>query len=210
MSRQPYRTQSDTLKLQRLIDVLKERGSDLGDSLEKSSAEFLGDVKQKPKSVAAASSGGATDALTAGLPHQDDDDDAGSSFEEEAAGASCKEDDWGSDWEVEEDGATAASPVPPVPATPPNTPPNTAAIQEDPYVKKPDFFPCCVQKAEEEEVEEPQVMDCVQEEEEEPRSSQPQPIQENSIPQERNSINLSTNKLPRDLNLRVERFYSIA
>ena len=44
-----YRTQSDTLKLQRLIEVLKERGSDLGSSLETSANELLADVKPKSK-----------------------------------------------------------------------------------------------------------------------------------------------------------------
>ena len=44
---QPYRTQSDTLKLQRLIEVLKERGSDLGSSLESSASDFLTDVKPR-------------------------------------------------------------------------------------------------------------------------------------------------------------------
>ena len=47
-----YRTQSDTLKLQRLIEVLKERGSDLGSSLETSANEFLADVKPKTKDTA--------------------------------------------------------------------------------------------------------------------------------------------------------------
>ena len=47
MAKAPYRTQSDTLKLQRLIDVLKERGSDLADSLETKAKDFLNDVKQK-------------------------------------------------------------------------------------------------------------------------------------------------------------------
>lgn len=42
-----YRTRSDTLKLQRLIDVLKERGSDLGASLESSASEIFTDVKRK-------------------------------------------------------------------------------------------------------------------------------------------------------------------
>ncbi len=41
------RTRSDTLKLQRLIEVLKERGSDLGGSLESSASDFLADVRPK-------------------------------------------------------------------------------------------------------------------------------------------------------------------
>ena len=42
-----YRTRSDTLKLQRLIDVLKERGSGLGETLETAATDFLSDVKKK-------------------------------------------------------------------------------------------------------------------------------------------------------------------
>ncbi len=63
-----YRTQSDTLKLQRLIEVLKQRGSDLAGSLESSAADFLTDVKT-PAARAAAEK----------LRQEDDDD--GSSFE---------------------------------------------------------------------------------------------------------------------------------
>ena len=40
-----YRTRSDTLKLQRLIDVLKERGSETAANLETSASDFLNDVK---------------------------------------------------------------------------------------------------------------------------------------------------------------------
>ena len=40
-----YRTRSDTLKLQRLIDVLKERGSETATNLETSASDFLNDVK---------------------------------------------------------------------------------------------------------------------------------------------------------------------
>ena len=49
-----YRTRSDTLQLQRLIDVLKERGSDLGDTLETAATEFLSDVKKKDRNQAGA------------------------------------------------------------------------------------------------------------------------------------------------------------
>ena len=82
MAKAPYRTQSDTLKLQRLIDVLKERGSDLADSLETKAKDFLNDVKQKrPPSL---------------IPHYDaDDSSGGSSFGKEED----DDDDWGSDWE---------------------------------------------------------------------------------------------------------------
>ena len=40
-----YQTRSDTLKLQRLIDILKERGSETATSLEISATDFLNDVK---------------------------------------------------------------------------------------------------------------------------------------------------------------------
>ena len=82
MAKAPYRTQSDTLKLQRLIDVLKERGSDLADSLETKAKDFLNDVKQKrPPPL---------------IPHYDADDSSeGSSFGKKED----DDDDWGSDWE---------------------------------------------------------------------------------------------------------------
>ena len=44
-----YRTRSNTLKLQRLIEVLRERGSDLAASLEATASDFLDDVKPKSK-----------------------------------------------------------------------------------------------------------------------------------------------------------------
>ena len=44
-----YKTRSNTLKLQRLIEVLKERGSDLATSLEATASVFLNDVKPKSK-----------------------------------------------------------------------------------------------------------------------------------------------------------------
>ena len=44
-----YKTRSNTLKLQRLIEVLKERGSDLAASLEATAADLLEDVKPKSK-----------------------------------------------------------------------------------------------------------------------------------------------------------------
>ena len=85
MAKNPYRTQSDTLKLQRLIDVLKERGSALGDSLENKAKDFLTDVKQKR-------------AASPLIPHYDSDDSSGGS----SFGKNVKDDDdddWGSDWE---------------------------------------------------------------------------------------------------------------
>ena len=66
MARAPYRTQSDTLKLQRLIEVLKERGSDLAGSLENKAKDFLNDVKPKVKPPL--------------IPHYESDQDDGSSF----------------------------------------------------------------------------------------------------------------------------------
>ena len=82
MAKAPYRTQSDTLKLQRLIGVLKERGSDLADSLENKAKDFLNDVKQKRHSPL--------------IPHYDSDaSSGGSSFGKKED----DEDDWGSDWE---------------------------------------------------------------------------------------------------------------
>jgi hypothetical protein len=44
-----YKTRSNTLKLQRLIEVLRERGSDLANSLEATASVFLDDVKPKKK-----------------------------------------------------------------------------------------------------------------------------------------------------------------
>ena len=44
-----YKTRSNTLKLQRLIEVLRERGSDLATSLEATASDFLDDVKPKSK-----------------------------------------------------------------------------------------------------------------------------------------------------------------
>ena len=82
MAKAPYRTQSDTLKLQRLIGVLKERGSDLATSLEDKAKDFLNDVKQKRASPL--------------IPHYDSDDSSGgSSFGKNVD----DDDDWGSDWE---------------------------------------------------------------------------------------------------------------
>ena len=93
-----YRTRSDTLKLQRLIDVLKERGSDLGDTLETAATEFLSDVKKKEKKDdgkgEGAAPGGIAAILTAGLPqYNPSNDDAGSSFDE-ASAADDEEFEW--------------------------------------------------------------------------------------------------------------------
>ena len=85
MAKAPYRTQSDTLKLQRLIDVLKERGSDLADSLETKAKDFLSDVKQKQRASPI-------------IPHYDSDcSSGGSSFGKKDI--DDDDDDWGSDWE---------------------------------------------------------------------------------------------------------------
>ena len=64
MARAPYRTQSDTLKLQRLIEVLKERGSDLAGNLETKAKDFLSDVKPKKDKSSL-------------IPHYDSDDSSG-------------------------------------------------------------------------------------------------------------------------------------
>ena len=79
-----YRTRSDTQKLQRLIDFLKERGSDSAANLETSAADFLNDVKPKY---------GPGD-----IPYYDgDNSSAGSSFVEEKQ--TEQDDDWDDDWE---------------------------------------------------------------------------------------------------------------
>jgi len=44
-----YRTRSNTMKLQRLIDYLRDQGSDLASNLEASAAVFFDDVKPKTK-----------------------------------------------------------------------------------------------------------------------------------------------------------------
>ena len=97
MAKAPYRTQSDTLKLQRLIDVLKERGSDLADSLETKAKDFLSDVKQKRASPL--------------IPHYDSDcSSGGSSFGKKDV--DDDDDDWGSDWEEwKEDEPTQTDPI---------------------------------------------------------------------------------------------------
>ena len=85
MARAPYKTQSDTLKLQRLIEVLKERGSDLAENLETKAKDFLNDVKQKRPAP-----------IIDNIPHYDSDaSSGGSSFGKRED----SDDDWGSDWE---------------------------------------------------------------------------------------------------------------
>ncbi|CAB4061768.1 unnamed protein product [Lepeophtheirus salmonis] len=69
MSHPPYRTRSDTLKLQRLIHTLKERGSNFANVLETTASNFL----------------------------RDDSD--GSSFEGYPEAKDGEEEEWGSDWE---------------------------------------------------------------------------------------------------------------
>ena len=85
-----YRTRSNTQKLQRLIEFLKERDCDSAANLEASAEVFLNDVKPK--------------AHIDGIPHYDGtESDDGSSYVEEADDKSDKDDgDWGSDWEEEE------------------------------------------------------------------------------------------------------------
>lgn len=115
MSRQPYRTQSDTLKLQRLISVLKERGSDLGNALESSASDFLSDVKPRTTHHLSQTQGG-----TSSIPHYTGDcEDEGSSFGDAS--------DWGSEWEEDEDEDEMEE----IPKGPPPTPAES--------LKKPSF-----------------------------------------------------------------------
>nr|XP_040565500.1 uncharacterized protein DDB_G0288805-like [Lepeophtheirus salmonis] len=87
MSHPPYRTRSDTLKLQRLIHTLKERGSNFANVLETTASNFLCDVK-KDKTVVPS------------IPHYDPGDDSdGSSFEGYPEAKDGEEEEWGSDWE---------------------------------------------------------------------------------------------------------------
>ena len=50
MSRPSYKTKSDTLLLRRLINNLKERGSEVAGELERKAHTFLTDVQMKRKS----------------------------------------------------------------------------------------------------------------------------------------------------------------
>ncbi len=68
-----HRTQSDTLKLQKLIAVLKDRHSDLGHSLENAASDLLADVKPRSavKAAAAVEATTATAVVTRHeLPHR--------------------------------------------------------------------------------------------------------------------------------------------
>merc|ERR1711971_555511 len=49
MSRPGYKTKSDTMLLRRLINNLKERGSEVAEELERKAHNFLTDVKSKKK-----------------------------------------------------------------------------------------------------------------------------------------------------------------
>ena len=97
--------------------MLKERGSDLGDTLETAATEFLSDVKKKDRNQdgagacgakeegggASASTGSIAAILTAGLPEYNaSNDDAGSSFEEASVAENIDEDDEDFDWDDEE------------------------------------------------------------------------------------------------------------
>ena len=50
MSRPSYKTKSDTMLLRRLINNLKERGSEVAGELERKAHNFLTDVQMKRKS----------------------------------------------------------------------------------------------------------------------------------------------------------------
>ena len=50
MSRPSYKTKSDTMLLRRLINNLKERGSEVAGELERKAHHFLTDVQMKRKS----------------------------------------------------------------------------------------------------------------------------------------------------------------
>ena len=132
-----YRTRSDTQKLQRLIDFLKERGSDSAANLETSAADFLNDVKPKY---------GPGD-----IPYYDgDNSSAGSSFVEEKQ--TEQDDDWDDDWEEWEDCAeelTEMVPevVPPRIPTPPPRIPTPTVIVETPPPPSPEVVPIIVVKS---------------------------------------------------------------
>ena len=51
MSRPGYKTKSDTMLLRRLINNLKERGSEVAGELERKAHNFLTDVQMKRKPV---------------------------------------------------------------------------------------------------------------------------------------------------------------
>ena len=116
----PYRTQSDTLKLQRLIEVLKERGSDLGNSLEATASDFLGDVKQRQQQQP----------QERAVPHYEDG--------EEASGSSYEEGDDEDKTEVFESDLEDDENARPPPKTPPPTP---AVVIEAPKLPDPPRLP---------------------------------------------------------------------
>ena len=51
MSRPGYKTKSDTMLLRRLINNLKERGSEVAGELERKAHNFLTDVQMKRKPI---------------------------------------------------------------------------------------------------------------------------------------------------------------
>ena len=126
-----YRTRSDTQKLQRLIDFLKERGSDSAANLETSAADFLNDVKPKY---------GPGD-----IPYYDgDNSSAGSSFVEEKQ--TEQDDDWDEeDWEEWEDCAEELTEMVPEMVPPPRIP--TPPMIPEPPPKCPEVVPIIVVKS---------------------------------------------------------------
>ena len=51
MSRPSYKTKSDTMLLRRLINNLKERGSEVAGELERKAHNFLTDVQMKRRTI---------------------------------------------------------------------------------------------------------------------------------------------------------------
>ena len=51
MSRPGYKTKSDTMLLRRLINNLRERGSEVAGELERKAHNFLTDVQMKRKTI---------------------------------------------------------------------------------------------------------------------------------------------------------------
>jgi hypothetical protein len=119
-----YNTRSDTLKLQRLIQVLKDRGSnEAAANLESKATDFLNDVKPKYK--------------PGDIPHYDGtESDDGSSYVEGQHDSDDEDDEWGEDWEEDtwEDCVEEAKPVEPPPKEPTPPPPKEPTPPPPPIV----------------------------------------------------------------------------
>ncbi len=137
-----YKTRSDTLQLQRLIECLEERGSESASTLKASAQPFLDDVKPKYK--------------PGDIPHYDgtESDDCSSYVE----GQENSDDDWDDGWEEWEDCSEEpikeATPPPPLPPpkeptptpppkepTPPPPPKDPTPPPPAPVIKKPEPAP---------------------------------------------------------------------